>query len=169
METDAIVRLTADCPLLDPEVIDRVVEAFKRASFDYVSNTIDRSYPDGLDAEVFSFHALERAMNEAEWKSEREHVTAYIWKHPERFRLGQVIDSCNHSQMRWTVDRPEDLEFVRGVYRHLAGRPACLETVLAVIADNEELSAINAGIERNEGYRKSIAEDLATAARGDAL
>lgn len=166
MGADAIIRLTADCPLLDPRVIDRVVGAFQAGSFDYVSNTVDRTYPDGLDVEVFSFQALERAMKEAEWKSEREHVTAYIWKHPERFRTDQVKDVCDRSRFRWTVDQSEDLELVRCVYRLLGNRPVSLESVLEIVANAKDLSLLNAGIECNEGYTKSLAEDDVIAHRG---
>lgn len=158
-EADVIVRLTADCPLLDPGVIDKAVSAFRGGAFDYVSNTVHRSYPDGLDVEVFSFEALERSWKESRWKSEREHVTSYIWKHPELFRIGSITNDQDQSNMRWTVDRREDLEFVRGVCRALAGRPVSLQAVLEIVARNESFAKVNSGISCNEGYRKSIMDD----------
>lgn len=157
---DVIVRLTADCPLLDPEVIDSVVGAFQVGDYDYVANILDPSYPDGLDTEVFSLQSLERAWREAKWQSEREHVTAYIWNRPDQFRLGNVSHTRNLSHLRWTVDEPEDLEFVRRVYGHL--RPQVtfgMADVLAVLAAYPDLARLNAGIGRNEGYRNSIRGD----------
>src|SRR5579871_1881320 len=105
---DVVVRITADCPLHDPQVIDTVVSRFDPSRFDYASNAVDRTYPDGLDVEVFSFQALERAWREAQWASEREHVTAFIWKHPDRFRLHHVCQATDLSAARWTVDEPSD-------------------------------------------------------------
>lgn len=157
---DVIARLTADCPLLDPAVIDRVVRAFHTGEYDYVSNTLVPSYPDGLDTEVFSWRALERAWNEARLPSEREHVTPYIWKHPELFRLGGVKHDVNLSELRWTVDEPRDLELVRRVYAYLANQPDFgMADVLALFQQHPELNEVNAGIERNEGYAKSLADD----------
>ena len=114
-----VVRITADCPLIDPEVIDRVVRRFQRGDLDYASNVMVRSYPDGLDTEVFSFAALEKAWHEAAKTSEREHVTPYL--RSEKFRTANVeCDSTFLSQhYRWTVDEAEDLEFIRAVYRAL--------------------------------------------------
>lgn len=159
-KAEAVVRVTADCPLLDPDVIDRVVQAFLAGDQDYVSNTLDRTYPDGLDVEVFSFAALARAWREARLPSEREHVTPYIWKHPELFRLGNVKQDEDLSDLRWTVDEPRDLEFVRAVYRWLGPRSDFgMQEVLALLREHPELGRINAGIERNEGYRWSLERD----------
>lgn len=157
---DIVVRLTADCPLLDPLVIDRVVRAFLSGEYDYVSNTIDVSYPDGLDTEVFSFPALERAWREAKLTSEREHVTSYIWKHPGLFRLSNVKHEKDFSKLRWTVDEPQDLEFVRMIYQHFSsGQAFGMEQIISLLQDHPELHEINADFERNEGYQKSLKED----------
>jgi len=159
-QAETVVRLTADCPLLDPDVVDRVVRAFGEGDRDYVSNTLDRTYPDGLDVEVFSFTALARAWREARLPSEREHVTPYIWKHPELFRLGNVKQEEDLSDLRWTVDEPRDLAFVRAVYRWLGPRSDFgMKEVLALLREHPELGRINAGIERNEGYRRSLERD----------
>ena len=161
---DIIVRLTSDCPLLDPAVIDQTVSAFLAGAYDYVSNTLQLSFPDGLDTEVFSLAALEKAWREARLPSEREHVTAYIWKHPELFRLGNVRHEPDYSHLRWTVDEPADLEFVRRVY-HLLGAEAVfgMDEVLTLLQTHPELSAVNAQFERNEGYKKSLRADPALA------
>ena len=158
-EADVIVRITADCPLLDPEIVDEVVALFNKGNYDYVSNTIECTYPDGLDAEVFCFEALENAWKNAVLKSEREHVTAYIYKHPELFRLGVLKCSEDLSSLRWTVDTPPDLEFVRAVYEAVAKDYFLMDDVLRFIKSNPEVAALNAGQKRNEGYAKSLMED----------
>lgn len=162
-EADVIVRVTADCPLLDPQTTDRVIEKFLEGGFDYVTNTNPPTYPDGLDTEVFSFAALERAWKEAKLTSEREHVTPYIRKNPNIFRLVNVINGEDLSKMRWTVDELADLEFTRRVYFLLGDKGRThdftMEDVLKILKDNPELHGINAGFERNEGYTKSLRED----------
>jgi len=157
---DAIVRITADCPLLDPAISDLVVETFKNGDYDYVSNTIECTYPDGLDTEVFRFDALKRAWQSASLKSEREHVTAYIYKHPELFRLGMVRHFEDYSALRWTVDTPTDLDFVRAVYANFDGMHFGMTEILQFMKEHPEASAINAGQFRNEGYQKSLHEDM---------
>jgi len=160
---DPIVRVTADCPLLDPAVSAEVVGAYRTGAWDYVSNFADRRYPDGLDTEVFSFAALERAWREAALASEREHVTPYIWKHPERFRLGGVAGAQDLSSLRWTVDQPADLDFVRAVFVALyrEGEPFGMANVLDLLRRRPELRTINAGFITNEGYTRSLAKDAA--------
>jgi spore coat polysaccharide biosynthesis protein SpsF (cytidylyltransferase family) len=154
-----IVRLTGDCPLLDPRVVDRCVETFLNGGCDYVSNTIHRTYPDGLDTEVFSFEALERAHTDAKWKSEREHVTPYIWKNPNIFRLGVLTGEQDYSDLRWTVDCEKDLAFARAIWKRLGDRPASLEAVLQLLEKEPQLKRINSGIDCNEGYLKSVVTD----------
>ncbi len=155
----AVVRLTADCPMLDPKVIDAVCREFDPARHDYVSNTLDRTYPRGLDTEVFTFDALERARNEARLGSEREHVTPYIWNHPERFRLKQVQQQQDHSSERWTVDHAQDLEFVRAVYDSIGTLDFGQDETLELLRERPELRRINQGIDGDEGYRKSLEQD----------
>ena len=158
-QADVIVRVTADCPLIDPEIIEKVVVTFRNGAFDYVSNFLHRSFPDGLDTEVFSHLTLTRAWREARWKSEREHVTSYIYRHPELFQLGNVTSPNNDSDLRWTVDRPQDLEFVRAIYQMLRERPFGMDDVLALLRQDPQLQELNSGIFANEGYFKSLAED----------
>jgi spore coat polysaccharide biosynthesis protein SpsF len=160
-KTDVIVRLTADCPLIDPEIVDKVIEYFLSGNSDYVSNTVKPSYPDGLDTEVFSFGSLQRAWEEAKLKSEREHVTAYLWKHPELFKIGNVKNDIDLSRFRWTVDIDEDLQFVREIYQRLyiEDRIFYMEDVLKLLKQHPELLAINSSSTRNQGYAKSLSED----------
>lgn len=158
-EAEVVVRLTADCPLLDPAVIDKVIQIFFAGDYDYVSNTLETTYPDGLDIEVFGRQALERAWREARLKSEREHVTPYIRKHPELFHLENVRYPEDLSALRWTVDEPQDLELVRAVYSHFGLLPFGMLEVLDFLSKNPELGKLNASIGRNEGYQKSLHED----------
>ena len=159
---DVIVRLTADCPLLDSGVSARVVARFSRGDVDYACNTLPPTFPDGLDTEVLSFAALERAWRQARLTSEREHVTPYIWKHPAEFRLVNVTNAVDRSALRWTVDEPQDLEFVRAVYHrlHRADRTAFgMQEVIDLLEREPGLGAINVRLARNEGYAKSVRED----------
>lgn len=158
-EASVIVRITADCPTLDPDVVTKVVRAFLDGEWDYVSNTNPPTYPDGLDTEVFSLAALETAWHKATWQSEREHVTPYIRNHPEEFRSTNVVNETDLSDLRWTVDEEKDLTFVRALFSHLDARRFRMRDVLAVLAAKPQLSAINTGIRRNEGYEASLAKD----------
>ena len=114
-----VVRVTADCPLIDPAVIDRCVCRFREGDADYVSNCHVRTFPRGLDTEVFSMQALASAYEEARAPEEREHVTPFIWRRPGRFRLVDVVDSTNNHRHRWTVDTAEDLAVVTGLFEAL--------------------------------------------------
>jgi spore coat polysaccharide biosynthesis protein SpsF len=156
---DVVVRITADCPASDPAVIDRVVGEFLAGDFDYASNTIERTFPHGLDVEVFSFGALTRAFEEASLASEREHVTPYIWKHPESFRLGSVVNESQLTRFRVTVDEPEDLEVIRHLYRHFGEVNFSLGDLVEFLRDHPEVTRLNARFRPNEGYEKSVRED----------
>lgn len=142
---EAVVRITADCPLLDPEVVDRVVEFFQQGRFDYVSNCLTRSYPRGLDTEVFSAGALEVAWREAGLDFEREHVTPFFYRHPERFALGQVASAVDLSHHRWTVDTPVDLELIRRIYASLypVQPDFLMKDVLALLEENPDWPMLN--------------------------
>jgi len=156
----AVVRLTADCPLLDPEVIDLVVDKFLGGGYDFVANGMfKRTFPDGLDTGVFTFEVLDAAWRLAELKSEREHVSPFMQKHPELFRLGEVLNDEDLSYLRWCVDEPRDLEFVRQVYRFFGSRHFGMKELVDLLSQQPELAAINAGIQCNEGFLKSLAKD----------
>ena len=158
---DAIVRITPDCPLIDPKIVDKVIKRFLIGNLDYISNVHPPTYPDGLDVEVFSYATLEKTWRKAEKLSEREHVTSYIWKHPEIFKLGNVENEKDLSCMRWTVDEKRDLKFVKEIYRRLYknNKIFYMEDILNLLKNEPELSKINRGISRNEGYAKSLKED----------
>ncbi len=157
---EVLVRITADCPLLDPEVVERVLREFlEGADVDYASNINPPTYPDGLDCEVFSFEALQRAWSEARLRSEREHVTLYIRQHPELFRMRNVRHDRDLSAMRWVVDEQADLDFVRSVFAHFGDAAFGLDDVLGFLDTRPELSGINAAFTRDEGLKKSLLED----------
>src|SRR5215470_2422482 len=115
-----VVRITADCPLIDAEIVDRVVAAHSERTCDYATNTLGATYPDGLDVEVVSFAALERAWRSAKLAADREHVTSYIVNSGD-FSVVDVPSGADRAlgRLRWTVDHPKDLEFVRAVYARL--------------------------------------------------
>ena len=156
-QADNIVRITSDCPFIDPQLIDHIVETHISGDFDYTSNTLEDTFPDGLDTEVMKFETLCTAMNEARLLSEREHVTPYIKKHPERFKLRNVTSDTNRGHMRWTLDEKRDLDFVRVVYQALYNKEILFTTddVLRLLSENPQISELNSGIVRNEGYYKS--------------
>ena len=161
LDTEAVVRVTGDCPLVDPRVIDDVVRRFRETSADYVSNVRPPTFPDGLDVEVISRAALERSAREAARPSEREHVTEYIAEHPELFSPENVAHDPDLSDMRWTVDYPDDLEFVRAVFRRFREREEVfgMEEVIAALAHDTELAALMPTRARNEGLALSQAEE----------
>jgi spore coat polysaccharide biosynthesis protein SpsF len=112
-----VVRLTADCPLADPDVIDATIGKFEASGADYASNVAEpRSFPKGLDVEVMTAAALRRAAAETSDPYDREHVTPYLYRNPDRFRMASHAQAADEGEVRWTVDRPDDLEFVRAVY-----------------------------------------------------
>lgn len=149
LSADYVVRLTADCPLLDPLVIGDAVIELVQGRYDYVSNVDPPTYPDGLDVEAMCFGALSQAHQEAREAEEREHVTLYIRRHPELFNMRTI--SCHLgdlSQDRWTVDYAKDLEFMREVYKLLPRDDYHMSTVLALLRERPEMRLINAGVYR---------------------
>jgi glutamate-1-semialdehyde aminotransferase/spore coat polysaccharide biosynthesis protein SpsF (cytidylyltransferase family)/predicted dehydrogenase len=160
-----IVRITADCPLIDPDVIDRVVRRFQRGDLDYASNAMVRSYPDGLDTEIFSFSALEMAWHEASKTSEREHVTPYL--RSDKFRTANVENDSRsfYQHYRWTVDETADLEFIRAVYKAFRDKDSFgMNDVLELIEKTPGLEKMNSEIVSNVGYYKSLFEEASAAA-----
>jgi perosamine synthetase len=163
-KADVIVRITADDPFKDPEVIDHIVGIFLEAggSLDYASNTIETSYPEGLDIEVFSFEALKRAWSNAKKASEREHVTPYIWKNPDIFRVRNVKrEGVDLSSLRWTLDNENDLRLAREIYKRLypKKRIFLMADILALLEEEPHLVKINEGSIKYEGYVKSLIKD----------
>jgi spore coat polysaccharide biosynthesis protein SpsF len=145
-QADFIVRITSDCPLIDPEVIDHVVQEFleRQPEVDYASNTWPRrTFPRGLDTEVMRMDVLERAWREDRNPAWREHVTPYIYRNPDRFRIHNVVSPVDYSAMRWTVDTQEDLAFVRKIYDYFGHDRFSWREVLKVLEEHPEWVEIN--------------------------
>lgn len=148
---DVVVRITADCPVIDPGEIDHTVNEFLRSGVDFAANRLPpplgRTYPIGLDTEVCSMAALERAWQEADQKYQREHVMPYLYEVAGRFKVLRVDHDPNYGALRWTVDTPADLEFIRQVYARFNGRTdfTWLE-ILDLMQREPELAQINAGV-----------------------
>ena len=148
-----VVRITSDCPLIEPEIIDLVVQTYLdgQPGLDYVSNTLPpRTFPRGLDTEVMSFAALERAWQQDKDPAWREHVTPYIYRTPDQFNVRSVTSPRDYSDMRWTVDTPEDLEFVRRVYAHFGYDQFSWRDVLALLTQHPEWQEINRHVEQKQ-------------------
>ena len=144
---EVVVRITADCPLIDAEITDKTVRAFLAERPDYASNVMVRTYPRGLDTEVITVPTLEGAWRNADQPHQRAHVTPYIYEHPDNFRLLSVTGDIDYSQHRWTVDTAADLEFVRAIYARLEKRPEFLwRDVLALLEREPELIEINRSV-----------------------
>ena len=160
---DYVVRLTSDCPLIDPNIIDQVIDECIKNDVDYCSNTIFPTFPDGLDVEVFRFSALEKAFNEAQLKSDREHVTPYIWRN-SNLKEGSIFTSFNveyttdYSDLRITVDTEKDFRLIEQLIEQLGADKPWLGYV-EFLNQHSEVRMINSEFLRNEGYQKSIYND----------
>ena len=147
-QADRVVRITSDCPLVDPRVIDGVLEGLELQASDYASNTIRRTYPRGLDAEAFTFATLEKAWKEDLDPALREHVTQYIVRNPGQFGITQMSYDENWSHLRWTVDTPEDFDLVQKIYAHFGHDEFAWTDVLPVLAAHPDWEKINQEIEQ---------------------
>ncbi|MBD1835590.1 glycosyltransferase family protein [Cyanobacteria bacterium FACHB-472] len=158
---DHIIRLTGDCPLIDPSLIDEVVEFYLAGNFDYASNALEPTYPDGLDIEIFRLSCLEQAWKEASLPSQREHVTPFIHQQPERFKIGSYKNNIDLSHLRWTVDEPFDCELVAKIYEALypPNPEFTTEDILKWLDENPGFKTFNTCYERNEGFQKSLQKD----------
>lgn len=144
LRADVLVRITSDCPLIDPEVTDATIQAFLDHGADYASNVRVRTYPRGLDTEVMSGKALERAWREARQPYQREQVTPYIYENPGEFKLHGIENDTDCSQHRWTLDTPEDLQFLQAVYARFGGRDDFgWREVLELVEADPSLADIN--------------------------
>lgn len=151
-KADEVVRITGDCPLIDPELVDRVIHEHltNTPQKDYTSNSLERTYPRGLDTEIFSFKALEKAHLEAALPEEREHVTLYFYTHPERFSLGSVKHTIDLSHHRWTVDTVEDFELISKILSALYPKNPrfLMQDVLKLLEGHPDWMKINAHIQQ---------------------
>ncbi len=153
-QADSIVRITSDCPLIDPEIIDRVIGVFNtnRDQFDYVSSSLRRTYPRGMDTEVLPFNILKEAYEEAVHNEEREHVTPFVYLRPKRYRLGSVENEADYSHYRLTVDTREDFELIKLLIEKLyPSNPLFgLQDIINLLLGNPEWAAINSHVEQKK-------------------
>lgn len=159
---DIIVRITSDCPLMDPAIIDKGLDIFLNGNFDYVSNVHPPTYPDGFDVEIFSFKALELAWKEAKKHSEREHVTPYIWKNEKnQFKHKNYENDIDLSDLRLTVDTKEDFILISKLIEEFYDKwdNYTMGDIIKYLKDNPELLKINAQYTRNEAYHKAVKEE----------
>lgn len=156
---DPIVRLTADNPLIDPQIIDLVIKNYETNSVDYVSNARPRTYPYGTEVEIFSFNTLEIMWNKAKKPSEREHVTPYIHNNPDKFKIRNVEYSKNISHFRWTVDKENDLQLIMKIISKIKKSPILMEDILNLYSNEKELFNINKNNIPDEEFLKSLKED----------
>lgn len=163
IKPDFIVRVTSDCPLIDPVLIDEVVEQAMERKLDYYANVMEELYPDGQDIEVFTFKALKNAWNTTQLNSDREHVTPYI-RNNSSYKNGILFKSDNHSlngnynHVRLTVDELVDFEVVEKIIEAL-GFNQSWRTYADYYLNNKEIHSLNSSVIRNEGYLKSLSED----------
>ena len=158
-ELDTIVRITADCPLIDPEIVDLAIQIFNSDKYDYVHNQYPRTFPDGLDTEVFTFNALEKAWKNSVLPSEKEHVTPYITNYNEEFKIKSMINEKNLSFHRWTLDYKEDLELIRKIIQKINHRPILMNDVILLFNKEPNLFEINKMYLANDGFQRSLEED----------
>lgn len=160
---DYVIRLTSDCPLIDPLEIDKIIQKCLTGDYDYVSNTLESTFPDGMDIEIFKFSALKRAYQEATLKSDREHVTPYIWRNSsvkggDIFKSLSIKSQEDFSKYRLTVDTQEDFNLIENLINNLGlDRGWC--DYVNYLDKHPELMRINSKYERNEGYQKSLKQD----------
>lgn len=160
-QAEHIVRLTGDCPLSDPALIDEIVRTHVRAQNDYTSNVHPPTYPDGFDVEVMTMKALQEAWTNADKASEREHVTSYFRRDLPHLQRGNVTCDTNLSHLRLTVDEQPDYEVVKTVFERMVseGSHFSFRDVVHLLNDDPSLVERNAGLERNAGFRASIAKE----------
>jgi spore coat polysaccharide biosynthesis protein SpsF (cytidylyltransferase family) len=151
---DPIVRITADCPLIDPKIVEKVIKFYIGGNYDYVSNTHPVSYPDGQDVEVFSFKTLKKTWEKATSDFDREHVVDYILKNPNIFKMGNVANNKDISSIRITLDEKEDMALIKKIYKELYAKNQFfgMREMLQLFKQKPELIKINQHIPKTEGY-----------------
>ncbi len=158
-QIENIIRITADCPLIDPEIVDQVIQKFHTKNYDYVSNTLKRTYPIGTDVEIFSFEILDKTWRNAKLPSEREHVTPFIRNEKIDLKIGNLENTTDLSHIRITLDHKEDLELIKQIISQINKNPILLNDIMDLLSRNPELVKINNHISPNEGMLKSLQQD----------
>ena len=162
---DVIIRITSDCPLLDHKIVEEGLKLFLSTNADYVSNAIKRTYPRGLDFEIFKFTALGKAWKEGKESTDREHVTPYIYENPQNFKILQLLSDKNYSDYRLTVDTQIDLELVRSIFKALDrnNKTFGLNQIIRFLKKNPELAQINSEVvQKDKHLQKRALKKLET-------
>ncbi|MBN4051249.1 glycosyltransferase family protein [bacterium AH-315-M05] len=161
LNPEQIIRITADCPLIDSQVVDKIINTHIEKKSDYTSNTLKITYPDGEDVEIFTFKTLKKAWKNARLLSEREHVTPYIRNRPKEFKLGNVEYQEDLSDKIWTLDVLKDYVFITSIYKKLYKQNPLfgMQAILDLLNYHPDIENINAHIKRNEGSRKTLKKD----------
>ena len=158
-QMDNIVRITSDCPLIDPGIVDEVISKYKYGNYDYFTNTLIRTYPIGTDVEIFSFEILEKTWQNATLPSEREHVTPFIRNKKMNFRVGNLENKKKLDHVRWRLDRQEDLDLIREIISKINKKPILMNDILNLFSAEPQLIKINENISQDEGIIKSLKKD----------
>jgi len=158
-QIDDIVRITSDCPLIDPGIVDDVISKYKSGNYDYFTNTLNRTYPIGTDVEIFSFEILEKTWYNATLPSEREHVTPFIRNKKMNFRIGNLENKKKLDHLRWTLDRQKDLDLIREIITKINKNPILMNDILDLFSTEPQLIKINENISQDEGIIKSLKKD----------
>lgn len=155
----SILRVTADCPLIDPLIVDRGLSIFLKNDYDYVTNTFPRTFPDGNETEVFSFKSLEIAYLNATLPSEQEHVTPYFRNKKEKFKIFNFSNLTDLSHLRWTLDYNVDLQLIKNIISKIKKRPIHMTDIIKLFEAEPYLIDINKDHKPNEGYLRSLKQD----------
>ena len=155
---DIIVRITADNPLIDPNIIDMMINEYENKKVDYLTNTLERTFPYGTEVEIFSSKILENTWKNAKKPSEREHVTPFIYNPKNKFILNSIENEKNISYLRYTVDKIEDLLLVKEIVKNISTRPILLQDIINLQREKPEIFEINKNV-KHDGYLSSIEKD----------
>jgi len=154
-----IIRVTADCPLIDPQIVDKVISEYMSGNYDYFTNVLNRTFPVGTDVEIFSFKILKNVWENAKLPSEREHVTLFIRNNKLKCKIGNLENKKDLKNIRITLDRQEDLELLREIKKYLKQEPILIKDIIELIKKKPKLLRINQNISNNEGILKSLETD----------
>ena len=155
---DTIVRITADNPLIDPQIVDTIIDEYKKRKCDFITNTINRTFPYGTEVEIFSYDTLEKAWKKAKKPSEKEHVTIFIKDPKNGFNLENITNVENFSNLRYTVDKKEDLVLVKEIVKNIHNRPILLQDIIELYRRKSKIFEINRNV-KHDGYLSSIEKD----------
>ena len=154
-----IIRLTSDCPLIDPEIVDQIISNYKLEQFDYYTNVLNRTFPIGTDVEIFSFEVLEKMWNDATLSSEREHVTLFVKNQKTNFKIGNLENNENLKHIRITLDQEEDLVLIKKIISKLSKKPILMNEIRDLFLNEPSLQKINKHVIQNGEMLKSLKSD----------